>query len=276
MSRTNVGIGANTGQNWGGGGIIYVTNVVPAPGSPIPGSGFFQFTIGVSGALIDITKVQITINGSELAFDGTVLSGPSFIGLYTAFSSYQYSVPDNGYSFVLNRNSGFTSSPILIAIHAETVDGIATDQSYQLITLAAGFSYPPVPFGKPLTTIPLSRFKGEYNSGLLTGIAGAAFFSPALLNQNTGSILDVDSVEVRTHTADAYALQSIPQPDNSHPMLWGPAQGPLPVKIFPPPYSSSYKPILNSPIYTFLKSTQRTAVGILRNTTTGISQTIIV
>lgn len=285
MARTSVGYGANVGQNWGGGGVIYVANLNPANGGLLPPSGYFQFTVGVQGALVDITKVQITVNGTELAFDGTPLTGPAFQGLYAPLSSYSYSVTDNGYTFVMSRNTGFTVSPVSVLIHVETTDGGSADHVYTFLTPAATFVYPPVPFGHPLATIPIKVFTGEVDSGLLAGSAGAAFFSPAISVPSSGSSVDIDNLELRDHAGDAYALQSRPQESSIPPLLWGPAQGPLPTSVWPPQLSPSYKPTLGpfpaappglNTSYALIRLNRKTAIGTLTNTITHVSQTIIV
>src|SRR5271157_937493 len=63
------GFGAEWGLNYGGGGVIYLTNLNPAPDSLVPSNNEIIFTVGVQGDLIDLSTVQITIN-SQLAFSG--------------------------------------------------------------------------------------------------------------------------------------------------------------------------------------------------------------
>lgn len=269
------GFGANVGVNWGGGGLIYVTNLDPIEGASLSPEGYFIFTVGVKGSLIDITKLTVTVD-SELAFDGTVVSGPSFTDPFISSSGYSYSPNDNGYTFTMYRDTGFLTTPITVSIHAETTDNGISDQSYQFVNPAATFEYPEIPYEEPLITIPPITFTGEYAVGPLVNTAGVVFFSPAFLTPNTGSQIDVDNVEVCSKISDSYSLCTRPQNDNSRPFLWGPAQGPPTSVIFPPPYSSSFKPILNSSVYTFVKTTQTTAVGILTDISTGVSQKIII
>jgi len=63
------GFGAEWGLNFGGGGVIYLTNLNPAADSLVPINNEIIFTIGVQGSLIDLSTVQISIN-SQLAFSG--------------------------------------------------------------------------------------------------------------------------------------------------------------------------------------------------------------
>jgi hypothetical protein len=269
------GWGAEFGSNYGGGGVIYLTGLNPEPGDLIPtGTNAIQLTIGVQGGLIDLSTVQISIAALP-CFDGSTASfDPQFTG-----SSYEYSIPDNGYSF--NIIAGFDyPATVSVVVQASTTDGGTTTQSY-MVQAKPNVQYPPTPLGVPLTSIPLAEFTGEVRSGILAGGQGQVFFSPALQESNAGSQLDVDSVEVNVHAADKYE----PDPKkttNYRPFLWGP---PLPTpsgRAYPPDMNNpGYLPVWNSwnagpsqAPFVQLKTTQADATGVLTDVPTG-KQTII-
>ena len=211
---SNVGYGASVGNNFGAGGVIFVSNVSPSPNTLIGPGGTVNFTLGVQGGLISLSTVRVTIVG-ENGFDGSV---PAFGAHYASGSTYHYNASVNGYDFSFARTSGFLSSDVLVVITGSTTDGATTTQTYSLLATPAP-QYPLTPFGSALVTIPIGKFSGEATSGLLSGAAGQVFVTPGLDVANTSVSLDVDDVQVLTHTADHY---DIPQTDNSRPLLWGP------------------------------------------------------
>ncbi len=260
------GFGADVGQNWGGGGIIYLTNLIPQPNSPISGDAI-HFTIGVQGGLIDLSSIQIIVS-STLAFSG---NPPTFSGGF-ATSSYSYSVPDNGYTFSLV--SSFIGT-VTIQVSASTFDGSTTTQTYQV---SGPVNYPPTPFGVTIGSVSIDSFSGEAKSGILAGGHGQVFFGPAVTNSNTGSQIDLDNIETVAHAADTYNAD----PTNSasqggRPWLWGPPTAVLPARVFPPDLNiPNYNPCWNSwngspstAPFVFLSTTKSTITGILTNTHTG-------
>ena len=46
---SNVGYGASVGNNFGAGGVIFVSNVSPSPNTLIGPGGTVNFTLGVQG-----------------------------------------------------------------------------------------------------------------------------------------------------------------------------------------------------------------------------------
>jgi hypothetical protein len=345
------GWGAEFGQNFGAGGVVYLTNLAPEPGGLVPSDNSIRFTIGVQGGLIDLSSVQITIS-SQLAFSGftaitqissvtnngglfeiqtlanhglstgqeitisgavgapvngvwfvTVIDSthfalngsiysagytsggeislpPSFSSDFSA-SSYEHSVPDNGYSFVLISSVQYPQV-ISVVVTANTLDGGSSTQSYQVASTVQVI-YPPMTYGIPLDNIPLDSFSGEVQTGILAGNMGQIFFSPALPVANTGSQLDVDSVETVVRAADSYDADPT-NSNNLRPFLWGPPPPPaiVPTREYPPDMSvSNYLPVWNSwnagpgkSVYGTLKTSQATATGILTDVPTG-KQTVI-
>ncbi len=79
-------------------------------------------------------------------------------------------------------------------------------------------SYVP-PENVELGKIPISRFSGEPNSGVLAGAGGAIFFSPSLLQDNVGTEMEVDSINVTVHGSDVYLR---PQALSRRVFTWGP------------------------------------------------------
>jgi len=111
-----------------------------------------------------------------------------------------------------------------------------------VVSAATGFSVAPAmqkfQWIEPTlnSAIAIVKFSGEATSGLLTDHAGLVYFSPALDVAVSGSIIQVDSVEVCTKAFDEYVLPSPPDPPalytfsgltaptgelNSSAVLWG-------------------------------------------------------
>ena len=76
----------------------------------------------------------------------------------------------------------------------------------------------PVPLGKELGNIPSANFSGEPTTGVLAGSQGALFFSPALLAQNLGNEVDLDSIQVCIFGSDIYVR---PPEENNFVFTWG-------------------------------------------------------
>jgi hypothetical protein len=79
-------------------------------------------------------------------------------------------------------------------------------------------SYDP-PEDVELGVVPVSRFSGEPDSGVLAGSSGALFFSPALLEENVGTEVEIDSIGVTVHGSDVYLR---PQELSRRVFTWGP------------------------------------------------------
>jgi len=61
-------------------------------------------------------------------------------------------------------------------------------------------------------TIPFSRFSGEVTTGLLGQPAGQVFFSPALLQPASPSIIEIDEVALCTKSYDSYEFPQLVDP----------------------------------------------------------------
>ena len=84
-----------------------------------------------------------------------------------------------------------------------------------------GPSYDP-PLGQEFGDAPSDAFSGKPESGPLaegSGSQGAIFFSPALLEENLGNEIDVDSIDVAAASADTYVQLS---GANERVFTWGP------------------------------------------------------
>jgi hypothetical protein len=345
------GFGGNFGSNYGGGGVIYLTNLSPEPGGTIPPDNTISFTVGVQGSLIDLSSVQITISaqavfsgftpiggyivgvadnvglfeittstahglstGQQVNIIGAVgapingtwtvtfnsltqftLQGSSYVAGYAsgglvslppAFttdfitSSYAYSVPDNGYTFTI-VSSGTLPLNVVVNVVANTTDGGTSNQTYTLGAVQP-VVYPPTPLGVPLVNVPLGMLSGEAQTGILAGGQGQVFFSPALPAPNTGSQLDVQTVETDVRAADSYNPAPPGRNSNNRPWLWGPPTAVPPARAYPPDFVLGiYEPTWNSwnvpnqAPFVFLKTTQAQATGVLTDVPTGHTTIIL-
>lgn len=78
----------------------------------------------------------------------------------------------------------------------------------------------PVPFNIELGGIHVNKFSGEPATGILSGVNGAIFFSPALLIPGSGNEIDLDEISVTAYAADVY---NKPQGSlNKRNFVWGP------------------------------------------------------
>lgn len=257
----NVGYGASYGNNYGGGGIISVFAISPTPNSLLDDGYPIDFTIGVSGSMIDLESIHITVGG-EPAFDG---SSTSFGAKFTAGSSYEYSSTYNGYSFSLFRFGGYPTDSVTVVIFAKSNDGAESTQIYSLQTIPAP-QYPPFVFGETLHSIPISSFSGESNAGLLNGALGQVFFTTGLIQADTNVQIDVDDIRVKTESAEKYQVNV---EDNLRPLLWGPPQLSPPIdQIYPPIISSDYSPVFNGE-FSFVKTTKFTVRGVYHDNVSG-------
>jgi hypothetical protein len=240
------GVGANSGFGVGGGGIPYLTDLIPAPEVLLPDDGFWHFTVGVQGGLIDLSMLFVRADG-QLAFDGTTAS---FTARYAADSSYEYDPANNGYVFHFRKDEDYLSSHPTVTVEATTVDGSSWTNEYSFAVLSP--IYPPAPFGQILGTVSLDEFSGE--AGGLLASNGLVFFSPALSSPHAGNEIDVDDLELRVRVTDPYVRKDSA---NGRPFLVGPPPlvPPPSPPVFPPTYSDpDYMPVLNSAVFTLLKN----------------------
>ncbi len=256
------GFGASFGNNFGGGGIIYVTDLNPAPNALIAPGSPIEFSLGVAGDLISLDSIKITIAGEE-AYDG---STDSFSSNFSAGSSYSYNGTINGYDFVIVRDPFYDIDDVLIFVTASSSGGSDTTQTWSLQNNQADV-YPETPLNSILTIIPLSRFSGESQEGLLEGAAGQVFFSSGLVEADQNVQIDVDSVEVKTENVERYRH---PVENNNHPFVLGP---PLPVAPGGSPDFPNYPTVANHPVlndarYGLVKLTNFTVHGVLTDTLT--------
>lgn len=252
--------GSVNGYNNARGGLPYLSSLVPVPNFLIPIDGYVRFTLGVHGSSINLSTVRITVE-SKIAYDGsTDTFGADFLT-----SSYTSESGDNGYRFNILKTSSYINQFVTVIVEAETVSGVSTVQSYQVVSSEL-VDYPPVPYGVELGGIPIERFSGEPETGLLSGAAGLVFASPALKFQSSGSQIDIDKVEIATQGGDEY------YPivgDNLRPFLWGPPPlvPPVPIPVFPPQFDVlNYMPVWNGSAFGFLKTTERSVLGVLYDT----------
>src|SRR5574343_2034829 len=75
----------------------------------------------------------------------------------------------------------------------------------------------PPPLGTELGTTSVSKFSGE-PSGSIIGTGSSIFFSPALLQSNTGNELLLDTVSVALTVGDQYTF---PYQDEDRVFEWG-------------------------------------------------------
>lgn len=123
----------------------------------------------------------------------------------------------------------------------------------------------PVPLGQPLGFVPIKSLTGNGGPSVLPNAAGLGFVSPSLNSQPGVNKIDIKSFSVTATPSDKY---SQPPGSNRRPWLWGPPPVVPPVSPppFPPVYSVDYEPVFNAD-FCFLKTTQRSALGVLTDTT---------
>lgn len=103
---------------------------------------------------------------------------------------------------------------------------------------------------------------------------GCIFFSPAIV-PGSGATLDVSSVEFVTVVAESYRS---PQPkDSFRPFVLGPAPLVPSGRAWPPDFSASYEPVLNSAEYGLMSNESgHSILGVLTDTGTMVSQIVLV
>ena len=97
-------------------------------------------------------------------------------------------------------------------------------------------------------------------------IPGAVFFSPAI-ESNPGAQVDVSLVKLLSRITDTY---SPPPSENAiRPFMLGPAPTVASGRAWPPDFSASYEPVLNSSQYGLMSNKPGSAIrGELVDTTT--------
>lgn len=261
----NRGFGAAFGSEHMGGGLIYVVSTPDEDESIYPSSngGFLDITVGVKGSLIDLSTVRIFINTFSV-FDG---AGPGFTVRYAALSSFWYAPEHNGYHFHIKESPRFGLLNQDVTVQAATVDGEACDMTYRIF-LYPQFrgQYPPVPKNIPLGRVPLDRFTGEDESGLLDGhhgTHGKVYFSPSLKQESAGTDVDFDKVEVVTDASDRYHVKI---GRNPRMFLLGPWKAVPESRAFPPHFTPTHFPKLNNPDHRLARLTKAEVVGTLTQT----------
>ncbi len=245
------------GNNFDGDEVLYLTGQVPEPNGLVVDSNPIQFVIAARGGAVELSTVRIVISGNVI-FDG-VSSNFS-----PAYSTSTFEETDDGYLFSLINSAAYTISVITLVVIARTSNNELVTLIYSIRVLqTVEYSTQPE---SALTTIPVEYMTGECDTGYFSGSAGLVFASPSLFIANPSVTLDIDDIEVRTHTADHY---DIPQTDNSRPFVFGPplASPPPGAPIFPPYPTPDYLPVFNDPTFTFIKTTGASIVGVLHDTT---------
>lgn len=232
--------------------------------NPIPG-GLIQnnkFDLIVSCEQVVLNSIVLTVNGE------TTFSHNRFYG---SFASSSFSPVPNGYNFSISK-SGNLQPENTISVIVGTSNGESFTKAYQLKANTL-VQYPVIPLNGQLGSTPLKSFTGEGGPRVLSGAAGIGFFSPSLDQQPGNSEIDIRSFEVSSNPSDTYTMSP---GSNRRPWLWGPAPAVPPVNPppFPPVYSALYEPILNAE-FCFLKTTQRSAIGIMTDIFT-LESTIII
>lgn len=249
--------GEGFGREYGEGGLIYVADVSPDLDGTLGAGDSIDFVIGVDGDSIDLSKVNIIVNG-EPAFVGA-LGG--FYGQYAAASIHSASGPDNGYEFSIIRDVKFSTPNISIVI--ESADSSQTSRHCYSLKNGQMTSYVPTIFGRELGRVSLSKFTGEVTTGLLAGAAGQIFMTPAF-SARSGSRIDVDELEL---TAESHEKYDVPSESNARPFVLGPSAG-FTSRVFPPNFQFGYEPHTNSSQFRIAKTTRATVKGVLLNTST--------
>lgn len=245
--------------------------------------------VGVFGVPADGEWIVTVVDGSHFDLTGSTFSGaytggglvsfpPAFAADFLS-SSYAYSAPDNGFSFVILGTIVYPSL-VAVTVVANTTDGATSVNSYQVVAPQQP-NYLPTPFNVEFGIVPIARFTGEIQSGILAGSMGQVFFSPALPVANTGSQIDLDSIETVVKASDSYIPQAVGS--NNRPWLWGPPPVAPPDRAYPPQYSTlSYTPVWNSwngspttAPFVMLMTTQAVVSGLLTSFPSGATTVVL-
>ena len=271
----NRGFGAAYGSEHLAGGLIYVVSTPDENKSIYPSSngGYLDILVGVQGSLIDLTSVKIYIN-AFIVFDGGIAT-PGFTPRYSALSSYEYSQADNGYLFHIKESPRFGLLNQDITVQASAVNGEQAEMTYRIF-LYPQFQgvYPPVPKGRPLGHVPMGRFSGQSEDGLLDGQgpSGQVYFSPSLQVVSAGADVDFNKVEVLTDAQDRYELKA---GHNARPVMLGPWKAVPENRAFPPHFTVGHVPRLNHSQFRLLRTKNADVTGTLTQTIGPPSETKI-
>lgn len=240
--------------------MVYVNSSPESGGSIFPSSqnGFVVLTVGTLLDSIDLSTVKLYID-DLLIFDG---SDPVFVGDYSSLSTYQVSVPDNGYIFNVKKSPNFSLLNMVVAVEAAgTID--PTVQQFEIpISLCAALpsdAAPPIDPSIPVGGVGISAFSGESSQHPMIGdSSGLLFISPSLNDQsNSGSDISLNSLEFTTNVCDEYIPQDKP---NSRVFLFGFVA--KPARTWPPNISVGYAPKINSS-FRFLPGKKASVRGYL-------------
>lgn len=261
----NRGFGAAYGSEHLAGGLIYVISTPDEDKAIYPSSngGYLDITVGVQGSIVQLDSIKILIN-TFVVFDGAAPGDPAFTVRYAALSTYEYRPEHNGYHFHIKESPRFGLINQDVTVLASCPNGEMAEHTYRIF-LYPQFQgvYPPVPLNRSLGQVPIERFTGEDNSGLLTKSAGIAFFSPSLKQVSAGADVDFDRVELVT---DAQDKRDIRQTNNARPFLLGPWKAVPEVRPYPPHFTIGHVPRLNHGDFRLLKNKDANVTGTLTQT----------
>lgn len=263
----NRGFGAAYGSEHLAGGLIYVTSTPDEDKSIYPSTngGFLDIIVGVKGSLIDLSTVKIFIN-TFVVFDGSV---PEYTTRYAALSSFSFRTQDNGYLFHIKEFPRFGLINQDVTVQAAAADGEQIDMTYRIFLYPQFHGvYPPVPKNVSLGRVPIKRFSGRDESGLLDGrhgTRGKVYFSPSLKQVSAGADVDFDKVELVTDAQDHYRVK---QTTNGRMMLLGPWPAVPQDRPYPPHFSPGHTPRLNHPDFRLARTKNASVVGTMTDTST--------
>jgi len=263
----NRGFGAAFGSEHLGGGLIYVVSTPDEDKAIYPSSngGYLDVLVGVKGSLIDLATVKIFIN-TFIVFDGSG-SSPGYSTRYSALSAYSYAPADNGYLFHVKESPRFGLINQDITVQASAVDGETIDMTYRIFLYPQFHGeYPPVPKNVSLGRVPIERFSGRDESGLLDGshgTRGKVYFSPSLKVPSAGADVDVDRVELVTDAQDRYDVKT---GYNARPLTLGPWKVVPDVRAWPPHFTIGHIPRLNHTDFRLARTKNAQVVGTLTQT----------
>jgi hypothetical protein len=261
----NRGFGAAFGSEHLGGGLVYVISSPDEEKAIYPSSngGYLDIIVGVQGSLVDLSTVKIFIN-TFVVFDGSV---PEYAVRYSALSSFTYRSDHNGYLFHIKESPRFGLLNQDVTVQASAVDGETIDMTYRIF-LYPQFQgvYPPVPKNVSLGRVPIDRFSGRDESGLIDGVNGTrgkVYFSPSLKVPSAGADVDFDKVELVTDAQDRYDVKT---GFNARPMLLGPWKAVPDSRAWPPHFTVGHVPRLNHTTYRLARTKNADVTGTLTQT----------
>lgn len=189
------------------------------------------------------TPVGVRTNGIRLVFSEAMLLNAAVL------DPLSYTVTDihsNPINVLAVRSEQGAADPLAVTL---TIDTLMRAGEWYVVTVGPGIvsalaGLSVVPATQKLqwieptlnSIIAIAKFSGEATGGILGQPAGLVYFSPALDAAVSGSIIQIDSVEVCTKAYDEYVLPSPPDPPalftfsgsaalagslNSSAVLWG-------------------------------------------------------